>query len=216
MTLEEIYNRIVYKVWANSSVPSGATDVMLGEFGLINNAHQKCQLEFNWWFQESFGTINTIAGQQSYTLFPDFKEIRTALFKRVDTERFLEPLSPLFKPIGESTQWQNANSTEYPNMFEIVDNAIVIYPKPSKDDRALHIIYWKLFPRLLNLTDSDPATENIHELIIELVCSEICDIRKEFDDSQIHRQRYMETLEFMMRKHNARINNYIKSVGSFL
>jgi len=86
MTWYEAYQRVCFKIWGNSAVPSGTAAVLQGDEGIIANVHRKLQQDYNYWFMQTWGTITTVAGTYSYSLPTDFKEMISAAWEIVGNE----------------------------------------------------------------------------------------------------------------------------------
>jgi hypothetical protein len=215
MTFGEIYTRTAFKIWGDSTPPSGSTTVLTGDEGLIANVHHKLQMDYNFWFQRLTTTYNSVVDSQNYTLPSDFKEVINLLWKINGTDYYSGSLIPLDTYEGTDSFWQENNNTdEYPAYYEIVDDSIVLYPVPS-EIRVLHLIYWKWFPRPPvtftdgTNTDSDDMTTNLGEAIVNLAAAEMLDILDEHVKANILRQQGLSDIEMIKRQDYKKRQSYL-------
>lgn len=221
MTFGEIYNRVVFKVWGDSTPPAGSTTVLTGDEGLIGNTHHKVQMDYNFWFQRATSVITTVVGSQNYTLPSDFKEIINVLWKIDGEDYYSGPLVPLDTFQGTDRLWSsNDNTAEYPDYYEMVDDSIVLYAVPS-EIRNLHLIYWKWFTRPASSfvdgtsTASDDVTVHLGEVIVNFAAAEMLDSLHENVEANVLRQQGAADLDIIKRQDNKRRQSYLTDEMSY-
>lgn len=210
MTFGEIYTRVCFNLWGNSAVPAGTAAILQGENGIIANAHRKILQGDNFWFMHTWTTIDVVAGQQSYNLAPECKEIITVTMKVDGESYFTQPLSPLGLQEAHYSLWPMNNSTaKYPTFYEKTDEAITLYPAPDTNlDEALHIIYWTFIPR--PPTDGfsaayDALTDYGADAIIYKATADMAKILKEFDVASVYNADFQEELELLRNESRRRM-----------
>lgn len=216
MTFGEILARVNFKIWGNSTVPSGSQAVLSGDEGFIANAHQQLQWDYNYWFQSANAVIATVSGTQNYSLPSDFKEPINILYKITGKDYFSNSLIPLGMSEDTDYWWQVNNTTqEYSTHYKYLDDSIVLYPTPNAA-RSLHVVYWKIFDRPTSAftdtssTESDDVTDQAHELIVNLAAAEMCDVLEEFNKAQVFRQQAVLSADALKKKDARRRQNYLR------
>jgi hypothetical protein len=209
MTYGEIYTDVCRHLWGNSTPPASASLMLQGEHGIIADAQQKVQRDYNYWFMQTYGLILTIDGQYRYYLPTDFKEIINCLFKQDGTTNFYKPLSPL--GLGQSQFMWNENEAEYPEYYEIVDSSIVLYPKPS-EARTLTLNYWQIFARPLLTTTEDAVSLNMPTALAYMSIVTYANIQKEYDIADRYDAKTFEEIELMKAQDRAKRQNHIGQV----
>jgi hypothetical protein len=86
MTWYEAYQKVCFKIWGNSTVPSGTATMLQGDEGIIANVARKIMQDYNYWFMQTYVTITTVAGTQAYRLPDDFKEPISAAWEIAGTD----------------------------------------------------------------------------------------------------------------------------------
>ena len=211
MTFGEIYNKVCQKVWGSSPPPTIAS-ALTGQNGIISDIHRKIQQNYNYWFMQAYATIVMIDGTQAYNLPSEFKEIINCLYKIDGQENFTDPLTPLGLGQGQ-LEWKD-EETEYPTLYEIVNGAIVLYPRPS-EARTLHVNYWQFLRRPTDAeftTYEDALSQFGYEVMINLSVVEIADILKEFDLSQRFDSKALEALDLLKTEDRSRRQNHIAEI----
>ncbi|MGC9341669.1 MAG: hypothetical protein ACP5E3_03125, partial [Bacteroidales bacterium] len=75
MTLLEIYNSVVWRVWGEQAPPATLANYLKGDEGLIANICQRIQNQRNWWFLFDETTMSVTASPATCALPTNFKEI---------------------------------------------------------------------------------------------------------------------------------------------
>lgn len=202
MTFGEIYTRVCFNLWGNSAVPAGTATVLQGHDGIIANAHRKIMQNDNFWFMHTWTTIDLVAGTQSYNLPTNIKEVITVTIKVDGEDYFTSPLSPLGGQEAHKLFWPGNNSTaDYPEWYELTDEAITLYPVPATSfTDALHIVYWTFMPRptTAGFTAAyDALTDYGADAIIYRATADMAKILKEFDVAQVYQADFESEIELL-------------------
>jgi len=208
MTFGEIYSAVCLNVWGESVPPTGGANRLQGNEGIISNMHRDIQTDYNYWFMQTWGIIDTVAGTQGYTLPTNFKELTTALWQVVDAVAtdpyFSEPLTVLSSPEAHLRWRDNNRRTEYPNYYEIIGGeTIILYPIPEYDDRELNIMYWRYLDRPATATfttDYDELTTYGAEAIIALATAKMFRILQELNQATIYDLEAKRQIELLKQE----------------
>ena len=74
MTLTEIYNRVIWNIYGDSTPPASVVTNMQGANGLIANIHKRFQREWNFSWMEDESYLEVTEGDFRVALPSDFKE----------------------------------------------------------------------------------------------------------------------------------------------
>jgi hypothetical protein len=86
MTLTEIYNRIVFNIYGDTTPPTSVGTHLQGDVGLIAQCHKKMQREWSYSFMEAEAFLPLLDGADFAALPPDFKnEINARIWGDVST-----------------------------------------------------------------------------------------------------------------------------------
>ena len=199
MTFQEMYDRIVYKLWGNSNLPTGAQNILYYSNGIIANIHRKIQQERDYWFMEAETTIPVLAGSNGFALPALFKEVVRCGFRFQDgSGNYDYPLTAL--NVGEEWQIyrQATDVSEYPEYYDIFGGLLYLKPAPSKDI-TLYIRCYKYLPKLNLPVDEDILCQFGYDAIINLSCAEYLEMNKEFQEAQAYAMRGLEALEILKK-----------------
>lgn len=183
MTFIELYNRIVFEIWGNSTPPSGTATQLMGTGGIINNVIRLIQQNKNYWFMEASDTISIIDGTQSYSLPSDFKQIIRCGLRYTKTDNnYTAPMRMLGEGQAREDYLESTQETEYPEAYSIFGGELKVYPKPSQNS-TLDIFYYKFLTALSADADHNDLTDYGYDAIIGLSCARMLKILKEFNEA---------------------------------
>jgi len=209
MTWTEVYNRVVFKIWGNSTVPAGTLAVLQGDEGIIGNVHRKIQQDYNYWFMQTSGTLTSASGTQSYSatgLSGTYKEIISMAWL-VDGETFYsDPLSPVSTQDAEKLYIQSAATAKYPTLYELRDENIILYPIPTTSSLTLRVQYWQFLdrpPASFDATTDDLITYGA-DAVVNGAAAEMLEILKEWDSVKAMNGRAGEALELLKQEDRRR------------
>lgn len=207
MNFGEIYDAVVFNIWGGAVPPTDAVARLQGSEGIIANMHRDIQIDYNYWFMESWTIVESIAGTQGYAMPDNFKELVNAMWQVIDSiatdPYFTEPLKVWSTKEAHVLGWVNNNQrVEYPTHFEIKDGiSLILYPIPEETDRELNVIYTRFLDRPTTVdfsTDTDILTQRGAEAIIALATAKMFRILQEMNMSQVYdgeARRYIELLK---------------------
>jgi len=214
MTFGEIYSRVCFYVWGNSSVPAAATSALQGENGIIANVCRKIMQDFNYWFMHTWTEQALVSGTQSYVLPSGYKQVINVLMEAEEEGLFRKPLVPLGGTEAQDYSWQTDGTADNPIYYEITDEIITFYPIPSAS-RNVHIIYWEILSRPTTsgfLTESNDLTSYGADLVIYKTVQEMFESLKEFDSAQVYKVKADEE-EFRLRsEQHSRMYNHLMEI----
>ncbi len=192
MTFQEMYQRACLLYWGNSAPAQSAEELFCNaDNGFLVNAHRKIQQLYNFWFMHAHAIISVYDGVQGYALPEGYKDLITAQFWDTENEDFLPPITPLLLADAQKYKWTNSKQeAEYPENYEIIDEAIILYPEPMEEEKHLTMVYWKFLtpPTVATFdTHEDELTIYGAEAIIFYALADMSLIDKEYDG----RQRFM-------------------------
>lgn len=75
MTWLEIYNRTAFKVWGDTTPPTGSATVLQGDEGIIANCARKIMREYNYWFMLNTYSYEVSEDDNTHALPSDYKEM---------------------------------------------------------------------------------------------------------------------------------------------
>ena len=214
MTFGEIYSRVAFMVWGNSTVPTGTVGILTGDEGLIAQTHKDIMREYNYWFMHTTVAFDTVADQASYALPSDYKELIDAQFKANGQEFFIDPMSHMAMKVAQQEFWTTFNgSAEYPTHYEISDTSIVLYPKPNAA-RECHICYWKFLTGPTTSfvdgtsSESNDLTSAAGDAIAYFAASRILEMLDEFQKSVIYFQRGQAIIDRLRQEDKRRRSKF--------
>lgn len=84
MTLGEIYSRVMWMLYGDANYPqSTQTHMRSTSQGIILDAHKAVQMDYDYWFMESYTTYKRGEGQLMFDLPSDFKSVKAVRVFRV-------------------------------------------------------------------------------------------------------------------------------------
>lgn len=210
MTFGEIYTRVCFNLWGNSAVPTGTAAILQGHDGIIANAHRKIMQADNFWFMHTWTTFDLLSGTQGYNLPTNFKELISAIIKVDGEDYFQLPLSPLGGQESHFNMWPvNNGAADYPEWYEITDEAITLYPMPATSmTDALHLVYWTFMPRPTTAgftSEYDALTDYGADAIIYKATADMAKILKEFDVAQVYQADFENEIELLRNESRRRM-----------
>jgi hypothetical protein len=217
MTFGEVLARVNFKIWGNSTVPSGTTTVLTGDEGIIANVHRKIQQDYNYWFMHETVSLNMVVGTQAYTLPDDYKEVieNGVLFKTTSQSYFQDPMTKINRSEAQALFWPINNATaEYPTHFEITEDSMVVYPSPSATASELHFCYWKFLGRPTTSftdttsTETDDLLKFGADAVVNAASAEMLDILDEFGKADRYRQQLQGDLELLKHESKRRMDTF--------
>lgn len=198
MTLQEIYNRVVWYVYGDSTPPASVATYLQGANGAIARAHYEIMSGWNYWFMEEETTQAITSGTSAYNLPARFKkEIALRLYDLTNLV-YKNPLTRIGRGDAYYKYLYDADSTEYPTVYEIWDGQIVLKPEPSTNS-TLYIRYYQYLTGLVNLADHDALTDNQHgaEAIISRVVMDFASNIEYADKYAPFSQRYSDAIRLL-------------------
>jgi hypothetical protein len=220
MTFGEIYDAVCLNVWGESVPPVGGAARLQGAEGIIANMHRDIQVDYNYWFMQTWSIITSIAGTQAYTLPIDMKDIISLLWAKEDTTAtytyFTDPLTIISNQEAHLKWKDNNNSTEYPMICEIIDGqGVVLYPIPEESGRELHVIYYAFLDRpgaTTFTTDTDLLTQFGAEAIIALSSAKMLRILQEVNQANVFDLEAKREIELLKKEDYRRRQSNLESV----
>ncbi len=217
MTYGEIYDEILLNCFAGAVVPENMPVPIRKK---IASCQRMLNRDYNFWFTLSLGSLDTVAGTQSYTLaglttagINDFKEIEKVWFM-VDGQTYGTPVlsqMDIADHLDRGLQ-TNSETAEYPSQFRIDGQYIYFYPIPS-EVRTAKFLYWRFLPIVPVLGTAVDAVFSAYEDDISRYCAE-CIIfyvtaqiklqQDEWQSQQIYMQYFNVALEGAMMEDKAR------------
>jgi hypothetical protein len=221
MTFGEIYTKVAYLIWGDSTPPAGATTMLTGDEGIIANTHRRIMSDYNYWFMQTYMTGTTTAGVNSYAMASNYKEIISVQFKTEGDGYFQPPCQPLTLGQAQIQQWTNLESTaDYPFYYEIVSNDIVFYPTPAQTDYDFHIMYWRYLDGPTSAfvdgtsTESSSITVYSGDAVAYLAAADMLQIMDEFQKADIYKTKGYECIETLRQEDRSRRQNHISTMHS--
>lgn len=212
MTYDEIVTRISYQMFPDANVPSATSSALAGDSGLIAFSHKNLQRHYNLWFMEATHEFTLVEDQLRYSLPDDFKEIISLLNYDVSEEKYGNEVHPIGRYTSAPSQWpRNSSTYPHPAYYEVVGSNILFYPVSDDSANKVAMLYYRFIPFS---TGETLVMENAGEILVDMVCAEVADARKEFDDSQIYRQRAGEKLLLLRQEDHSRREAYFRSMGA--
>ncbi len=206
MTWTEVYNRVVFKIWGNSTAPAGSQAVLQGDEGFIGNVCRKIMQDYNYWFMQTSSTITSVAATQEYDLPSDFKEIISAAWLVSGETYYSSPLSPISTQDAEKSHIQSDGTTKYPLYYEIKDEKIVLYAIPSTSALTLRLQYWQFLdrpPAVFTSATDDLITYGAGA-VVNAAAAEMFEILKEWDSAKAMTGRAAEALQMLKNEDRRR------------
>lgn len=139
MTYGDIYNEIVARAYPGAVVPENMPTLIRS---WIKRVQRMINRDYNFWFTLVTYQMNTVAGQRSYTLPANFKEVEKVFFTINGQTYTGNELSQL--ELDEHIKYgflTDSSETEYPNVFRVDGTNLDFYPIPSSV-REFNIFYW--------------------------------------------------------------------------
>jgi len=204
LTVQEIYDAVVFNLWGNTGAPAGVEAVINR---IIEQCHRRVQQDYNYWFMHTWAALECEAGVQSYALPENFKEYISSLWQTVDSEDEPNGFTKILSVIGmgdaQQYLWQqDGYSVEYPEYVEITGGNLVVYPDIT-EARTLYLVYW-MFLDLPDAAEDDDLTIYGDEVLVNMATYKTALHLKEFDLVNAYKTEYLESLELLKNEDRRR------------
>lgn len=205
MTIQQIYDTVVFNLWGNTGAPAGMVAQILR---IIEQCHRQVQEDYNYWFMHTWADIDCVAGTQSYALPALFKEQIAALWETIDANDdpngFSKTLQAIGLGDGPTYLWQrDGTAVEYPEYIEITGDNLVIYDDLA-EARTLYLVYWTFLSFPADLVTEDALTQYGDWVLINMSSYRTAAQIKDWEAVQFYKGEYNETLESLKNEDRRR------------
>ena len=178
MTVQEIYNKIVWFVFGDSTPPGSVSSNLTGINGLIAQAHRDEMSDWNYWFMEVSAQFAFTAATNAYVLPSNFKQEISLSWQDADDASIIhDPLQRLAKGELYTTFQDIDEETDYPTHYSIYggtgDGILYVWPV-NNQDLTMVIQYYKFLDDLAAVGSTDKFTELGAYVLIYKVARDLC------------------------------------------
>jgi len=160
MTFGEIYNRVMFAIYGDTTEPESVEGIMKGSEGILSTIHRQIQETRDWWFMEKDYPLDVSADDGEYDIdFGNFKRERLLQIEQSDGT-LRTPLKKI-EPLQAEVCFLENMSAEYPIYYEIkYPLSLKLWPVPT-EDCTLHINYYGYLDRPAEELAAFNAAEDI-------------------------------------------------------